>query len=355
MTLSEEEERDLFTESRSADEVVQVLLAANQAAGGAEVDYVELARAEILSLITSSRTKFDLNLATSDTFENEVVTKLQAKGVDGEAAYPHSLDDLGPASRAAADFLETGIRYLGPLREEPRAAYPDSPEGDDTYVGPRGEFTASVLQLHGRRRVSVPTPDGKPPRPLQFIRAVNLWAEYFDVGQSFSVSDQARFGIQMQVHQKDVQGGLDLTAVGTGVSQLLPVIVMCLLAPAGSLLLIEQPELHLNPRVQQRLADFLLVIARSGRNLVVETHSEYLISRLRRHIAEDLDDEVQDLVGIYFAERQKGATTYNLVTTNEYGDIKDWPDGFFDQATDEAHAILSASVKKRRAKLRNEK
>lgn len=295
----------------------------------------------------------DLNIVTLDSFGEAVKRRLIESGVEGEVSTPHGLDDLGPASSAVSDYLASNVRYLGPLREEPRAAYPDSPEGDDTYVGVKGEFTASVLQRHGKRRISAPTPDGDR-RTLQLMNHVNRWSEFLDIGQNFSVSDQGRFGIQLQVRQRDVDGDLDLTSVGTGVSQLLPVIVMCLQAPVGALLLIEQPELHLNPKVQQRLADFLLAIARSGRHLVVETHSEYLISRLRRHIAEDQEDQVQRLIGIYFAERIHGATTYNLVETNEYGGVANWPDNFFDQATDEAHAILSAAVKKRRAKASSE-
>ena len=296
----------------------------------------------------------DLNIVTLDSFGDAVKQRLVESGLEGEVPTPHGLDDLGPASSAVSDYLAANVRYLGPLREEPRAAYADSPEGDDTYVGVKGEFTASVLQRHGKRRILAPTPDGDR-RTLQLMNHVNRWSEFLDIGQSFSVSDQGRFGIQLQVKQKDVQGDLDLTSVGTGVSQLLPVIVMCLQAPVGALLLIEQPELHLNPKVQQRLADFLLAIARSGRHLIVETHSEYLISRLRLHIARDQEDEVQNLIGIYFAERTDGATAYNLVATNEYGGIDNWPDNFFDQATDEAHAILSAAVKKRRAKPSSEK
>lgn len=296
----------------------------------------------------------DLNIVTLDSFGDAVKQRLVESGVEGEVSTPHGLDDLGPASSAVSDYLAANVRYLGPLREEPRAAYADSPEGDDTYVGVKGEFTASVLQRHGKRRIAAPTPDGDR-RTLQLLTHVNRWSEFLEIGESFSVSDQGRFGIQLQVKQKDVKGDLDLTSVGTGVSQLLPVIVMCLQAPVGALLLIEQPELHLNPKVQQRLADFLLAIAGSGRHLIVETHSEYLISRLRLHIAQDSEDEVQDLIGIYFAERTNGATTYNLVKTNEYGGVDNWPDNFFDQATDEAHAILSAAVKKRRAKASLEK
>lgn len=346
---------DLLTEVTAIEEVSRDLLNVHAAVVDGDAEYADAVRFELRSRAQETRTKIDLNIASSESFGNAVVERLTAGGVQGEVAYPHRLDDLGRASNIATSYLALGIRYLGPLRDEPRAAYPDSPEGDDTYVGSKGEFTASVLQRHGHRKVSVPTPqpDGTittSRRPIQLVTAVNRWAEYLDLGQSFSVSDQGRFGIQMQVRQEEVEGDLDLTSVGTGVSQLLPVIVMCLLAPIGSLLLIEQPELHLNPRVQQRLTDFVLAIAQSGRHLIVETHSEYLISRLRRHVAEDLKDTLQDTIGIYFAERVQGATTYELVKTNEYGGIDEWPQNFFDQAIEEEHAILSAAVKKRRVK-----
>lgn len=351
----DEIEQDLFSEAKAIEEVGRLLLSVHAAVADAKADYADAVRIELNSRARDTRSKIDLNIASSEAFSDAVVEELDKGGVQGEVPFPHRLDDLGKASNLASSYLSAGIRYLGPLRDEPRASYPDSPEGDDSYVGPKGEFTASVLQRHGDRKVSVPTPqpDGTirtPRRPIQLITAVNRWAEYLDIGESFSVSDQGRFGIQMEVRQKDVDGDLDLTSVGTGVSQLLPVIVMCLQAPVGTLLLIEQPELHLNPRVQQRLTDFLLEIAQSGRHLVVETHSEYLISRLRRRVAEDLDDDLQDTIGIYFAKRVDGATTYEPVKTNEYGGVEEWPENFFDQATEEEHAILSAAVRKRRTK-----
>jgi len=348
---------------RPADALAAYLAETDREVRGDDADYARAVRT-YLSPRSVGRVGIDLNTAVEQNFRTEVIGLLDTLGVAGDVPSPTDLDDLGPASSASSEFLRSYIRYLGPLREEPRAAYADSPEGDDSYVGAKGEFTASVLLRHGRSKVRVPAPrvtrsgefvlrDGAPefetnPKGLQLDTAVNRWAEYLDIGQSFSVRDSGRFGIQMQVRQKDVDGDLDLTSVGTGVSQLLPVLVMCLQAPVGSLLLIEQPELHLNPRVQQRLADFLLQIAQSGRHLLVETHSEYLISRLRRRMAEDPKDSVNDQVGIYFANRIDGATTYSLVKTNEFGGVDDWPENFFDQATDEEHAILSAAVRKRR-------
>lgn len=351
----DEFDADLFTEAKAIEEVVDVLLAIHASIAHAEVDYADAVRLEIGARPAEDRPRIDLNTASSETFSDGVVEMLVKAGVKGEVPFPHRLGHLGRASSLAAAHLSADIRYLGPLRDEPRASYPDSPDGDDTYVGPRGEFTASVLQRHGDRRISVPIPysDGSirnPPGPIPLTTAVNRWAKYLDIGDGFSVFDEGRLGIQMQVKQEDVEGDLDLTSVGTGVSQLLPVIVMCAQAPIGSLLLIEQPELHLHPRVQQRLTDFLLAIARSGRHLIVETHSEYLVSRLRRRMAEDLDDVLRDSIGIYFAKRVNGATTYDLVKTDQYGGIEEWPEHFFDQATEEERAILSAAVARRRAK-----
>ena len=77
--------------------------------------------------------------------------------------------------------------------------------------------------------------------------------------------------------------------VGFGVSQLLPILVLGIRSDESSLLLLEQPEIHLHPKLQANLADFLLTLAEQGRRLIVETHSDHFINRLRRRIAEDLD------------------------------------------------------------------
>jgi predicted ATPase len=114
--------------------------------------------------------------------------------------------------------------------------------------------------------------------------------------------------------------------------------------------MLEQPELHLHPALQQRLGDFLLACANSGRQLIVETHSEYIVSRLRRRIAAAPEDSLVSTVEILFAEKdEQGDTHFRPVRANEYGGIEEWPKGFFDQTASEAQEILRAAVKKRKA------
>ena len=143
------------------------------------------------------------------------------------------------------------------------------------------------------------------------------------MGTSLGVDPELERGTRAQGRQhyhgrnRRLERKVTLDAVGVGVSQLLPVLVLCLLSEPGGVILLEQPELHLHPALQQRLADFLIAVARSGRQLIVETHSEYIVSRLRRRIAEDTteEDDLLAMSKIVFAERdrQTGLTTYREV------------------------------------------
>jgi predicted ATPase len=123
--------------------------------------------------------------------------------------------------------------------------------------------------------------------------------------------------------------------------------VLCLLAQPGELVLLEQPELHLHPAPQQILGDFLVGIAETGRQLLIETHSEYLINRLRLLIAEDQYDNVANLVQIWYARRADGRTEFSSLQPNRFGSLPEWPAGFFDQAPRDAEALLRAAASKR--------
>ena len=126
-------------------------------------------------------------------------------------------------------------------------------------------------------------------------------------------------------------------------------ITLCLIAEPGSLILLEQPELHLNPGMQQKLADFLLVMAKTGRQIIVETHSEYLITRLRRRAATDSSDH--KYFGIIFAERnQEEGTSYRTVNVNDQGDLSEWPKGFFDHVAEDLRVLMRKAAERQASK-----
>lgn len=252
-------------------------------------------------------------------------------------------------------FFSNSLRYLGPLREAPRPIYPLSPAADPNEIGLHGEHTAAVLELHKNRKISY-IPSGNFRQPIvnrdKSIRtlegAVNDWLQYLGVAKVVSTKDRGKLGHELKVDLGDAGISHDLTHVGVGVSQVLPILVMCFLAKEDSTLVFEQPELHLHPKVQTLLGDFFLSMAFCNKQCIVETHSEYLIDRLRFRMASaPIEEPLSSLAQVYFVEKMKGVSQFRSVKINDFGAITDWPDGFFDQSQSEAEAILRAAARKR--------
>jgi len=239
------------------------------------------------------------------------------------------------------------VRYLGPLRAKPQVNYSPGPGQID--LGPEGEFSAAILHANAQRRVLVPLPTGGA-RPMALGEGLNLWLEELGLASTAQAKDKGRSGIGLYVQPVGRTQSVDLTSVGVGVSQALPVVLLCLIAPPESIILLEQPELHLHPDMQLRLADFLLACVRSGRQIVFETHSEHLVNRLRRRVAEDDSVATAEAIRLLFADQQDGDTVYSVSDINEVGGLStDWPKGFLDVAADESTRLLQQSLAKKRA------
>lgn len=256
------------------------------------------------------------------------------------------------------NFFSGKLKYLGPLRDAPRPLYPLAPAADPNDVGLRGEHTASILDLHKRKQIQyIPSEvflkpeidrDRKPvARSLE--AAVVDWLQYLGVAESVASKDKGKLGHELKVSLANSDIEHDLTHVGVGVSQVLPILVMCLLSERDSTLVFEQPELHLHPKVQTLLGDFFLSMALCNKQCIVETHSEYFIDRLRfRMAAAPAEKPLTDLSRIYFVEKSNKGSNFREIEVNDYGAIVDWPDGFFDQSQQQAEQILRAASQKRK-------
>lgn len=266
--------------------------------------------------------------------------------------------------RSAAEYIDNffsgKLKYLGPLRDAPRPLYPLAPAADPNDVGLRGEHTASILDLHKKRQIQyIPTLSFQSPeidhklvtRSLEV--AVVDWLQYLGVARSVTSRDKGKLGHELKVSLTNSEIEHDLTHVGVGVSQVLPILVMCLLADPDSTMVFEQPELHLHPKVQTLLGDFFLSMALCKKQCIVETHSEYLVDRLRFRIAAaSIEKGLIDQAKIYFVEKTESGSSFKEVAINEYGAIVDWPEGFFDQSQEQAEKILSAAFAKKRQQKR---
>src|ERR1044072_8720712 len=136
--------------------------------------------------------------------------------------------------------------------------------------------------------------------------------------------------------------GITLANMGEGLSQLLPIIARVLTTPEFGSLLIEQPELHLHLAAQADVADlFIGGAAKRNRQVIVETHSEHLLLRLGRSIAEGKLDPSE--VATLYIERDGSESSVRSIDLDAGGHFDDWPKGFFDERYREALAIAEAS------------
>ena len=137
-----------------------------------------------------------------------------------------------------------------------------------------------------------------------------------------------------------------LTDVGFRVSQVLPALVLLYYVPEGSTVLLEQPEIHLHPGVQSGLADVMLKVAQTRNvQIILESHSEHLMRRLQRRVAEETTSPGD--VKLYFVSTNRGAAQASDLALNEWGEIENWPDRFFGDEMGEIAAISKASLKRK--------
>ncbi len=260
---------------------------------------------------------------------------------------------------AIKNYFNNHVFHVGPLRAAPQTSYKISrAETRRNHVGDNGRNTINRLIRRSTTEVVCPSLHGEH-ETVPLKEAVSRWMGEGEDGyglRQFSdyESDSFLDVIEtFQVHQKGLKTPRHLSELGIGVSQVLPVVVQCLLAQPGEMVLLQQPELHLHPALQQRLGDFLLACARSGRQIILETHSEYLISRLALRVAEDQTGQIgDDLFNVLLTEKGDNGTEYKQADIDRYGSIK-WPTDFFDEGASEAYNILRAGLEKQKVHLRD--
>lgn len=272
-----------------------------------------------------------------------------------QSTYAHDQVQLG--TDLVHYYFLRGVKYLGPLRDEPKPVYPLAGSSDPADVGFRGEFTAAVFHVHKNTVIDY-IPAGSfegdffsvESKPASLGSAVQDWLAYMGVGQGLETHDLGKLGHELKIITAGSNLKHDLTQVGVGVSQVLPILVLALLADSGSTLIFEQPELHLHPRVQSRLADFFVAMTKLGKQCIVETHSEYLINRLRFLAAADPGDAVAKSAAVYFVTKDGERSNYSDITLDELGSFDAWPVGFFDESEHAASRLLQQSLRKRRSR-----
>ena len=235
------------------------------------------------------------------------------------------------------------LYYLGPLREYPQRTYTWAGE-NPVDVGLKGELAVPAL-LGGKNKKVYP--DGRKRFSKLEIR-VAQWLVDLDLAYSFEARPLYRgsseYAVWLKRHKESPE--VRITDMGIGVSQVLPVLVLCYYVPPGSAIILEQPELHLHPSVQAGLADvFIDCIENRDLQIILESHSEHMVRRLQRRIAEKVF--APEDAALYFCELQTGESKLTSLDVDMFGDIHNWPDDFFGDLLGEVVAAFDAGLERK--------
>jgi len=227
-------------------------------------------------------------------------------------------------------IFENKMEYIGPLRSFPKRYFIDdkalpSKEKSDIY----GDSVAKTL--HSNKGV---------------LTAANEWFVKLHIPYSIDVSCTEAEGLNIYtiklINKKNVE--IRPSDVGFGISQILPVIVNALLH-SEKLILIEQPEIHLHPRLQTELGDLLIYSAKCNNNTILaETHSEHLLLRIMKRMRQTANGEIKeispdlaltpdDIAIVYVHSDGDGSDSivYELELSEDGRLLDPWPGGFFEE------------------------
>lgn len=220
------------------------------------------------------------------------------------------------------DEFSRRLIYIESLRTKIERAQSISDIDLESSVGSRGENI--VKALLGIDRL------GDKEIQKSIKRKINHWLEEFDLGDKLDLEKVNGETYSVFIRNKNLGIYSNLLEVGFGTRQLLPIIIESINSPKHSTIIVEEPETHIHPKAQSKLADLFVESAIEGeRNFIIETHSIFLVTEIQILVAEGKISA--DDVGVYyFTQDSEGSRAINMKLRDNGQFEEEWPSGFFD-------------------------
>ncbi|MBD0417909.1 DUF3696 domain-containing protein [Streptomyces sp. TRM S81-3] len=262
-------------------------------------------------------------------------TAVYEREADHLELLPSEAQDPRDPSELLPSLFGPGFQYLKADRVSPQVSYPRSHHAVTTrgFLGAHGEHTVNYLRTHQDEPVvgeALRLPDAA---SATLLAQTEAWMQRLCPGvrlvaEDIHGTDAVRLGYHFGSGFSE-SNQYRPTNVGFGLTYVLPIVVACLAARPGSLVLLENPEAHLHPQGQTWMAYLACAAAASGAQIVMETHSDHVLNGLRLQVKNDR--LAADGTAVHYFRRKGQTTEVVSPVIGPEGTLSEWPEGFFDE------------------------
>jgi len=233
------------------------------------------------------------------------------------------------------DFQNGHVHYLPANRIGPEDSYLRNFDSIN-YLGSKGEYTIDFLYRNRKNAVQESLIADSASFTLE--HQVNYWLTKL-------------FGVSSTIKNLGLTNSLSLELsldnnkpvrpyhMGSGVSFAIGILISCLSAKQGDIIVVENPEIHLHPRAQSELTEFLCFVANAGVQIILETHSDHVFNGVRKAIS-NKNISNSDVAVQFFQLEENGLSTSSHILINKHGRVVSHVNGLFDQFDEDLDQIL---------------
>lgn len=235
-------------------------------------------------------------------------------------------DAAEPVFETMFDYRQRNLQYLSCHRIGPENLYEENMDINE-QLGTDGKYAISYLNKHGGEPLETELCKGR--TDFTLLGQVNWWLNYITQTEISTERIIGADAVRAYYRMNEVNN-LRPINVGSGISYLISILVMCMASPKNSILIIENPEIHLHPSAQAKVCELLYFLSQHERQIFVETHSDHIFNGFRAGIAtQEMDMESINIQFVYM--NNENTTEIMRVKIGKYGAIENQRENLFDQ------------------------
>ena len=242
------------------------------------------------------------------------------------------------------NIFKSDFQYIQTNRITPDILYRLSNKHiEKNILGTQGEYTAHYLSVNRHKNI-LETLRHKESQTAQLLENVSLWLG--EISENIEVKAKVYEELQSvdlkytYTYGKTTTQDFTPLNVGFGITYVLPIITAILKAKKGDLIIIENPETHLHPKAQSKIAMLCSIAAANGIQIILETHSDHVLNGIRVATKEEILKPEQSKIYYFRRDKDNLETKIDQINIDNNGAIDRYPKGFFDQFDEDLDRLV---------------